>query len=52
MLDKLNKDTVLYQEQIVYDIEKKLGNDFVYINENGNLAVDRKVLNAFKKNEK
>jgi hypothetical protein len=39
----------VYQEYLVHDIQEKFGDDFVYINENGNLAISKKVLNEFKK---
>ena len=39
----------LFQQQVVYDIEKKFGPDFVYTNKNGNLAIKPEVLAAFKK---
>lgn len=39
----------LYQEEAVYRIAAKFGSDFVYQNENGNLAIDRGVLHAFRK---
>lgn len=49
MYDKLkNNGDILYQEEIAYDIHSKFGKDFVYENENGNLAIDKKVLKEFK----
>ncbi len=48
MFEELRREKYLYQETVVYDIENKFGNEFVYINENGNLAIDRKVLKAFR----
>jgi len=49
MLDEIIKSGYIYQESIVYDIQTKFGSDFVYENENGNLAISKKVLNEFKK---
>lgn len=49
MTDKLESNGELYQEDIVYEIEKKFGGDCVYDNERGNLAIDKKVLKEFKK---
>lgn len=46
---QLNKEKDLYQEDVVYEIESRFGSDFVYENENGDLAIDRKVLEEFKK---
>lgn len=43
MLDKLQKDSYLLQEQIVRDIEEEFGEEFVYINENGNPAIAKTV---------
>jgi hypothetical protein len=48
MKSQLDTKKYLYQEDIVYEIERKFGSDFVYTNENGNLAIARKVLNQFR----
>ncbi len=48
MKAQLNIKKYLYQEDVVYEIESRFGSDFVYINENGNLAIERKVLNKFR----
>jgi len=45
----ISKEKTLYQEVIVYEIQSQFGDDFVYINENGNLAIDRKVLAEFRR---
>ena len=47
MLARLRKGSPLYQKQIVEDIKARFGEEFVYINENGNLAIDREVLGEF-----
>jgi len=39
----------LEQEVAVYNIKDEFGDDFVYTNDNGNLAIEKKVLNAFNK---
>jgi hypothetical protein len=49
MLDELNKVQYLYQQDAVYGIESMFGSAFVYLNDAGNPAIDRKVLAAFKK---
>ena len=49
MKKQLDQQKYLYQEVIVYEIEAKFGSDFVYINENGNLAIGRNVLKEFRK---
>lgn len=38
----------LIQEVIARKIKKECGDDFVYKNENGNLAISKKVLKEFK----
>lgn len=49
MKSELDKSNWLYQEDAVYKIKDLFGNDFVYINDNGNLAIDKKVLAKFRK---
>lgn len=48
MITKLEESNYLYQEYIAHDIDTDFGGDFTYINENGNLAIDNKVLTAFR----
>lgn len=48
MLSELDTHHVLYQEEIVYDIQSRFGEDFVYYNANGNLAITQNVLKAFR----
>lgn len=49
MINEILENKYVYQESIVHDIQSKFGSDFVYENENGNLAISKKVLNQFKK---
>ena len=49
MLDELKRVKYLYQETVVYDIASKFGDSFTYYNDNGNPAIDKKVLAAFRK---
>lgn len=49
MFDELKRQQCLYQQEVVYDIESKFGQEFTYTNENGNLAINRNVLKAFRK---
>jgi hypothetical protein len=49
MINEILEKGYVYQEYLVHDIQEKFGDDFVYINENGNLAISKKVLNEFKK---
>lgn len=48
MLAELKRDGLLYQETAVYRILELFGEAFTYYNANGNLAIDRKVLAAFR----
>lgn len=49
MLARLEADDVLYQDEIVYVIERECGDEHVRINDNGNLAIQSNVLKAFRK---
>jgi len=49
MLQQLKQYQVLYQEAIVYEIASKFGDKFTYINRNGNLSIDKHVLQEFRK---
>ena len=49
MLSKLDKQPLLYQEVVVYEIERRFGAEFTYINNNGNIAITRGVLDAFRR---
>jgi hypothetical protein len=41
MAAELHSRRELYQEDAAYHIQQHFGNEFVYINDNGNLAIDR-----------
>jgi len=49
MINEILGKGYVYQEYLVHDIQKKFGEEYVYVNENGNLAISKKVLNEFKK---
>jgi hypothetical protein len=49
MLAQVEAEGSLYQEEAVSDIEKLFGEVFTYENDNGNLAISRAVLKAFRK---
>lgn len=49
MIQRLEEDEFLYQEVVVYEIEERFGDSFVYENESGNLAISRKVLAEFRR---
>jgi hypothetical protein len=49
MVDELQKDGILHQDFIVYEIIEKFGEDYTYLNPNGNYAIDKGVLQEFRK---
>lgn len=49
MMNEIKETGFLYQESAVYDIIEKFGEEFSYINENGNNAIDKKILYEFRK---
>jgi hypothetical protein len=48
MAEKLKDRPNLYQDQIVVEIKRTFGDEFVHLNDSGNLAIDKKVLAAFR----
>lgn len=48
MLEQLTTHRVLEQYAAVAEIEERFGSQFVYENDNGNPAIDKKVLTRFK----
>ena len=49
MLRQLEEEKFLYQEMVVHQIFSEFGEEFAYLNSNGNLAIDKQVLAAFRK---
>ncbi len=49
IVEEIKTKGYVYQENLVQDINTKFGEEFTYINLNGNLAIDKKVLKEFKK---
>ena len=49
MLDEVLNEDYLEQGAVVGVISRKFGKEFVYQNDNGNLAIQKKVLVAFNK---
>lgn len=49
MLSELQRVKYLYQETVVHDIASNFGEDFIYYNDNGNPAIGKNVLAAFRK---
>jgi hypothetical protein len=49
MVDELKREKFLNQEHLVFDIQSKFGNEFTYTKDNGNLAIDKRVLREFRK---
>ena len=48
MVVELDRRKYLYQAAISYEIQSRFGDQFVYVNANGNLAIDRRVLREFR----
>ena len=48
MLDELEKAGYLYQWEAILEIQSRFGDDFTYLNESRNFAIDRRVLRAFR----
>ena len=48
MIDELEKTGQLYQWEAILELQSRFGDDFTYLNESGNFAVDRRVLRAFR----
>ncbi len=49
MFRKLQADGQLWQDEAVYEIETRFGESFIYINPNGNPAINRRVLKEFQR---
>lgn len=49
MINEILEKGYVYQEYLVHDIQEKFGDEYVYENENRNLAISTKVLKEFKK---
>src|SRR6266567_2124692 len=49
MLAELERDGSLEQSSAVYEIEKRFGEEFTWINDSGGQAIRRDVLTAFRK---
>ena len=49
MINEILEKGYVYQEYLVHDIQEKFGEEYVYVNENGNVAISKKVLNELKK---
>lgn len=49
MSEQIESKKELYQEEAVWEIENLFGSKFVYENENGNPAINRRVLQEFRK---
>lgn len=49
MAEEVRRKKELYQEDTAWHIKNHFGDDFVYINVNGNYAIDKKILTEFRK---
>jgi len=48
MLECLEQRKLLYQADAVREIAKNFGDEFTYTNSNGNPAIDKRILKAFR----
>jgi len=48
MLAEIDREDIVYQDTLVYEIERRFGPSFTYVNDNGNSAIRRDVLTAFR----
>jgi len=48
MVAELKRDAMLLQSDAAYSISDKFGEEFVYTNDSGNLAIAKPVLKAFR----
>lgn len=48
MAETVLKDGILYQQQAAYEIVDRFGEEFTYLNDNGNVAIRRDVLRQFR----
>jgi len=48
MLVELENTGQLYQWEAVLELQSRFDDDFTYLNESGNFAIDRRVLRAFR----
>jgi hypothetical protein len=49
MAAEVEREGLLIQKVAAFEIEKRFGAEFVYVNENGNRAINPEVLGAFEK---
>jgi hypothetical protein len=49
MLNELERQRCIYQDVVVHDIVQRFGEDCTYINKNGNRAIRKDILDAFRK---
>jgi len=49
MLDQVDEFQMLAQSDAVFEIERRFGGEWIYENANGNAAIDRRALTAFKR---
>lgn len=52
LFEEIKSDGTVYQLDAVENIKTKFGEQFIYENENGNDAIDKKVLREFNKIKK
>lgn len=48
MAGEFEREGRLYQRRAAHEIKDRFGAEFTYVNRNGNLAIDKRVLTAFR----
>jgi hypothetical protein len=48
MLEELKRETILCQEVVAHEISMQFSEEFTYMNANGELAIDERVLREFR----
>ncbi|MDN4600741.1 hypothetical protein P5G61_05850 [Paenibacillus sp. F6_3S_P_1C] len=48
LYDKILEEQVVFQYDAVREVEKKFGEKYIYVNDNGNKAIDKKITSAFR----
>ncbi|MCP1307676.1 DUF6953 family protein [Paenibacillus tyrfis] len=49
LYDKIISEGGVYQLEAVHEISEKFGEKYTYYNDNGNLAIDKKITREFRK---
>ncbi len=49
MQSEIEFEKTLYQQEAAYKIAERFGDDFIYLNDRGNLAISKAVLDHFRR---